>query len=393
MKVIAIAGTKGKTTTTNMIAKVMEAGGYKVAMLSTANFQIGKTKWLNNVKLTTPSPFYLHNFLKKASKEKCDYAIIEVSSHGLVQYRHYGIKYQTVVLTNMMSDHLDYHRTYENYKNSHDALITKDLKNLIINYDDEDLRSFLSDTKANRYVFSLKGYSEIPDANLVRASEIVFSKTGSGFTIIFNREDKRSVNIPLIGEFNIYNSLAAFCAGLAEGISPDNIKSGLESVKEVPGRLEKIAEGQNFDVIVDYAHSPDSLKSVYSAVKPYVRNRLIAVLGGTGDRDASYRAKAGKLADEYADVVIVTNEDPYSEDPEKIMDQVLSGIRNKKAGKDLFRIYDRSEAIERAIKMAAMGDMVIITGKGAEQFMVVGDKKIPWDDRVIARNALKADKI
>lgn len=392
LRVIAIAGTKGKTTTTNMIVKVLEAGGYKVAMLSTANFQIGEKKWLNDVKLTTPSPFYLQNFLRKASREKCDYAVVEVSSHGLVQYRHYGIKYQTVVFTNMMSDHLDYHKTYDNYKNSHNALITKDLKNLIINYDDEDLRSFLSGNSAKKYAFSLKGYKEISDADLVRAGDIVFTKAGSAFVVSFGKEEKKSVNTPLIGEFNIYNSLAAFCAGLAEGITPDQIKLGLEAVKEIPGRLEKIGEGQNFDVIVDYAHSPDSLKSVYSAVKPYVRNRLIAVLGGTGDRDKTYRAKAGELADEYAQIVIVTNEDPYSEDPEKIMDQVLSGIKNKKTGKDLFRIYDRREAIERAIKMATIGDMVLITGKGAEQFMVVGEKKIPWDDRVIARNALKENK-
>jgi len=389
LQVIGVAGTKGKTTTTNLIAKVLEAGGYKVAMLSTANFRIGDKTWLNDVKLTTPSPFYLQKFLKEAIKEKCDYAVIEISSHGLVQHRHYGIKYQTVVLTNMMSDHIDYHKTYENYKNSHDALITKGLSNLIINYDDEDLRSFLSKTSASKYVFSLKGYKEIYNAKLIKAENIEFAGKGSSFSIMSERMGEIKIDSLLIGEFNIYNMLAAFATGIAEGISPDNIKIGIESVKEVPGRLEKIREGQNFDVIVDYAHSPDSLKSVYSVVKPYVRNRLIAVLGGTGDRDKSYRAKAGELADEYADVVIVTNEDPYSEDPGEIIDQVLSGIKNKKDGNDLFRIYDRSEAILKAVKMATIGDTVLITGKGSEQFMIVGDKKIPWDDRTIARSAIR----
>lgn len=392
LKVIAVAGTKGKTTTTNMIAKILEAGGHKVAMLSTANFQIGDRKWLNNVKLTTPSPFYLQNFLDKAAKEKCDYAIIEVSSHGLVQYRHWGIPYKTVVLTNMMSDHLDYHKTYENYKNSHNALMTKYLKNLIINYDDANLKSFLNFKAEKKYAFSLKGYKEINGAILVKAENIALSKDGSNFTISLSEQGKKEINLSFPGEFNVYNSLAAICAGLAEGINIDDIKKGIESVKDVPGRLEKIEKGQNFDVIVDYAHSPDSLKSVYEVLKPFVKNRMIAVLGGTGDRDKTYRAKCGALADEYADIIVVTNEDPYSEDPEEIIDQVMAGIKNKELGNNLFRVSDRKEAIKKAMRLAAKGDLVIITGKGCEQFMVCGEEKIPWDDREIAREELKTMK-
>ncbi len=392
LKVIAVAGTKGKTTTTNMIAKILESSGKKVAMLSTANFQIGEKKWLNNVKLTTPSPFYLQNFLGKAAKEKCDYAVIEVSSHGIAQYRHWGVPYKTVVLTNMMSDHLDYHKTYENYKNSHNALITKRLKNLIINYDDENLRSFLDFDVKTKYVFSLKGYKEISGAILIKAEEISLSKNGSSFIVSSNGYGKKEINLSLPGEFNVNNSLAAITAGFAEGMNIDDIKKGIESVKDVPGRLEKIEEGQDFDVVVDYAHSPDSLKSVYGVLKPYVRNRMIAVLGGTGDRDKTYRAKCGALADEYADIVVVTNEDPYSENPEDIIGQVMAGIKNKELENNLFRLSDRKEAVIKAINMAASGDLVIITGKGCEQFMVCGEEKIPWDDREIARNALRTMK-
>ena len=163
----------------------------------------------------------------------------------------------------------------------------------------------------------------------------------------------------------------------------------MESVKNIPGRLEKIQEGQDFEVIVDYAHSPDSLRNVYSAVKPIVQKRMIAVLGGTGDRDKTYRAKGGELADMYADVVIVTNEDPYSEDPEEIINQVVDGVNNKIFGETFFRISDRKEAIQKAINLAEKDDLVIITGKGAEQFMVCGEEKIPWDDREIVREALK----
>ena len=458
LRVIGVAGTKGKTTTVNMIAKILEENGNRVAMLSTANFQIGDQKWLNDVKLTTTSPFYFQKFLRRAIKEKCDYAIVEISSHGLVQYRHWGVSYKTVVLTNMMSDHLDYHKTYANYKNSHNALITKDLENIIAYYDDEDLRSFLDfdinktfllpviSTGANevrtsgmeksvnekysfltkmfrciysicsqiprlrflspklqssarddrnsgniiikkKYVFSLKGYQNIQDVNLVKAENIVLNEKGSEFTVV-SGDKKENIKLPLIGEFNIYNSLAAASVGIVEKINLAVIKKALEKTRNIPGRLEKIDEGQDFEVIVDYAHSPDSLKSVYETVKPYVKNKLIAVLGGTGDRDKTYRAKGGSLAEEYADIVIITNEDPYSEDPEKIINQVMSGIKNKTLGENLFRISDRKEAIKKAVSLANSGDLVIITGKGSEQLMICGEQKIPWDDRKIAREAI-----
>jgi len=393
IRVIGVAGTKGKTTTVNMIAKILEEGGYKVAMLSTANFQIGEKKWLNDVKLTTTSPFYFQKFLAKAVKEKCDFVIVEISSHGLVQYRHWGVPYKTVVLTNMMSDHLDYHKTFRNYKNSHKVLLTNKLENLIINYDDEHLREFLKVERGGnhafkKYIFSLKSYENIKSAISVKAREIILNRKGSEF-VVKTGEKSEKIKLSLIGEFNVYNSLAAVATGLAEKINLEKIKNGLELMRDVPGRLEKIDEGQKFEVIVDYAHSPDSLKKVYEAVKPYVKNKIIAVLGGTGDRDKTYRSRAGTIADEFADIVIVTNEDPYSEDPEIIIDQVMSGIKNKELDKNLFRISDREKAIEKAVALANNDDLVIITGKGAEQFMIYGEKKIPWDDREVAREAIR----
>lgn len=245
----------------------------------------------------------------------------------------------------------------------------------------------------------LRGYDIQLNSNCVGFKAEYFKKQLGNFVL----------NIP--GKFNVYNSLAAISFGLSEGIEPDKIKKALICVRGVPGRLEKIkvSDKQDFTVIVDYAHSPDSLKNVYEAIKPYVKNRLIAVLGGTGDRDKTYRARGGALADQFADIVIITNEDPYSEDPEAIMDQVLSGIKNKKLGlpceiipsnsgfpqsgisqgKNLFRILDRKEAIAKAVGLAQKGDTILITGKGSEQFMIWGEKRIPWDDRVVAREALK----
>ncbi|MCK5466780.1 hypothetical protein KAI56_04790, partial [Candidatus Parcubacteria bacterium] len=234
IRAIGVAGTKGKTTTVNMIAKILEEGGYKVAMLSTANFQIGDKKWLNDVKLTTTSPFYFQKFLAKAVKEKCDYAIVEISSHGLVQYRHWGVPYKTVVLTNMMSDHLDYHKTYKNYKDSHNALITGNLENLIINYDDEDLKSFLEFEKMKKYAFSLKGYKEVNGVKLIRAADIVLKEKETEFNIKTDK-GQLAIKLSLIGEFNIYNSLAAIAVGLAEKIKPMAIKKALESIENIPG--------------------------------------------------------------------------------------------------------------------------------------------------------------
>jgi len=239
-----------------------------------------------------------------------------------------------------------------------------------------------------KYVFSLKGYKGVNDAKLIRAEDINLTETETEFNIKTDK-GQLAIKLSLIGEFNVYNSLAATAVGLAENVKPVVIKKALESIKNIPGRLEKIDEGQDFDVIVDYAHSPDSLTKVYEVVKPYVKNRMIAVLGGTGDRDKTYRAKMGVIAEEYADIVVITNEDPYSEDPEDIMDQVLSGIENKILNKNLFRISDRKEAIKKAISIAESGDLVIITGKGAEQFMICGEKKIPWDDREVVREMIR----
>lgn len=389
LKIIAVAGTKGKTTTTNMIARVLEGSGHKVAMLSTANFQIGEKKWLNDVKLTTPSAAYVQDFLQKAVEAGCDYAILEASSHGMVQSRYWGIDFETVVVTNLTSDHLDYHKTFENYKSSHYGLIGKATKSLIINYDEPNTHEMLSlpgDFK--KIAFTLKRQEAQEGISFATADKVNMEESGSSFELSYDG-NKYGISLPLIGEFNIYNALGAIMACHVQGVEMERILKPLATMGDIPGRLEKIDEGQDFEVIVDYAHSPESLQNVYSVLKPHVKGRMIAVLGGTGDRDKTYRAKGGELADRFADIVVVTNEDPYSEQVEDIIDQVLSGIKNKQMGETLFRISDRKEAMKKAFEMAKEGDLVIVTGKGCEQFMIFGDKKIPWDDRGIARELLR----
>ena len=421
--IIGVAGTKGKTTVCNLIAKILEEDGEKVAMITTANLKIGKKEWLNKVKMTTPSSFFIQKFLRNAVEKKCDYAIIETTSHGLVQYRHWGIPYQIVVLTNLMPDHLDYHKTYENYRDSHLKLFNRNLKTLILNKDDERLEYFKNPPNPSRIESVI--YFSIQNQADFFANEIKLEKERTNFELVYN-EQTIKINSPLLGEFNVSNCLAAAAVGFVCKISLDKIKNALEKIKGIEGRLEKIkiSNEQNFEVIVDYAHSPDSLETFYETVVPYAKGKIIAVLGACGDRDKTYRPALGKLAAKYADYVIITNEDPYSEKPEDIIEQVFDGvvsspflkgnrgifetdseilsaeggqvqndkIKTFKENTNCWKILDRREAIEKAIGLAEENDLVLITGKGAEQWIVYGasgEKKIPWDDRKVVREAIK----
>lgn len=391
LRVIGIAGTKGKTTTTNLVTHILEKTGHNVTMFSTANMRVSGVEFPNTEKLTTPSPFFLQRFLREAVEKGCDYAVIEVSSHALIQSRLYGIDFAKAVITNLMPDHLDYHKDVDEYRRVHLKMIGSKTEAVLINGEEEqsvkligELSSLEKRHKTKILDFGLKDKKDIKGYD-------VQLDGGVKFRVNYEEKDLGEFILNIPGLFSVYNALAAISFGASEGIEPDKIRKALISVKGVPGRLEniKVSEAQDFQVIVDYAHSPDSLSAVYEAIKPTVKKRLIAVLGGTGDRDKTYRSRGGALADKYADIVIITNEDPYSEDPEAIMDQVLCGIKNKKTGESLFRILDRKEAIKKAVELAQKDDVIIITGKGSEQFMVWGSKKIPWDDRVVAEEALE----
>jgi len=390
LRVIGVAGTKGKTTTTNLITRILEEAGFKVAMFSTANTRMAGEEALNMVKLTTPSPFFLQKFLAEALAKKCDFAVIEVSSHALDQHRLYGIDFSKVVITNLMPDHLDYHKNADEYRDTHLKMIGPKTKIIVINGEDEQIKKLNIKNQNDNLKLKILHFGLGKNNELV-AENIELAESGVKFNAVLENKSLGSFILNIPGKFSVYNALAAIGAGISLGIEPSKIKNALEKVSGVPGRLEniKVFDKQDFQVIVDYAHSPDSLKNVYEAVKPYVKGRLIAVLGGTGDRDKTYRAKCGALADSFADIVIVTNEDPYSENAEDIMDQVLDGIKNKILGKNLFRILDRKEAIKKAVDLATTGDVILITGKGSEQFMVWGDKMIPWDDRERAKDVLK----
>ncbi len=383
IKVIGVAGTKGKTTTAFLISQVLEGSGKKVALISTALMKIGEKEELNKVKMTTPSPFFLQKFIKKAVKANCEYLVLETSSHALMQYRTLNIPFRIAVLTNMMPDHLEYHKTKEEYSESHFKMINSKLKYLILNGDDENLSNFINQPIdfSKKIIFGLNSKKNII------AKNIILDFNGSKFNIK-TPKGSTDINIPLLGKFNVYNTLAAITVGIYENLELDIIRKTLSKISGVPGRVEKINCGQNFEVIVDYAHSTDSLTNFFDGVSCFKKNKVITVFGACGDRDPNTRPLMGTIIDKNSDYIIVTNDDPFTEDPEQIANNLLTGIKKKKNNENLWKILDRKLAIKKAISLAQKDDLVLILGKGAEQWQIFNNKKIAWDDREIVRKIL-----
>lgn len=357
--VIAVAGTKGKTSTAYYISHLLDKSGIPNALFSTAALKVDGDESLNTLKLTTPTPLFFQNFLRRALQQGCTHLVVEVSSHALVQERLWGVPFHIVVLTNLAPDHLEYHADAEEYQQTHNLLITKNLRHLILNGDDQHLAVFES---------------------------ITVPKT------IFHRSDTLSKNIQrlisLRGEFNLSNALCAYHACLALGIPAQTLDKGTRTLHGAPGRMEQIPNSRGIDILVDYAHSVESLETFFSAIRSTCSGKLIAVFGACGERDPKQRPQMGRVLDRFADTIIVTNDDPYSEDPQTIADQLLSGIMQKKQGSTLFTILDRREAIQKALSLAQKGDCVCVLGKGAEQWQVFKSKKIPWDDRRVVTEEL-----
>lgn len=401
IRVIGVTGTKGKTTVCNMIASVFDAAGIKNAMETTINTKIADVTVAHTTKsrwVTTPPASVLQDFLRKAVKAGCQYAIVETSSQAIDQNRVFGINFDTLVYTNLSHEHLEYHHTKENYLNAKLKVFQENPgANFVINGDDPYWNKFYSLPAAKKFLFSIKRSVE----HGVVARKILPGANSITFTAAFD-EGQALINLNIPGVFNVQNALAAFSVGLALGIKPETIKKGLENILLVPGRMEpiKVSKKQDFTVIVDYAHNPDSLKNVYETVEAGLKNsggRLIVVLGATGRRDKTKRPLMGALAGHFADLVIFTNEDPYDEDPDAIIDQVAEGIfkGSKKHQWRLNRNYwkesDRAAAIRKAVLEANKNDVVLITGKGAEEVMAVGaDKFVPFSDREIAKSELLA---
>ena len=395
LKIVGVTGTNGKTTTCNMIAEILKTANYRVGMATTINFAIDKKEWVNKTKMTTLSPFALQKFLSNCLKAGCHWVVLETTSHAIAQYRNFGIDYKIAILTNITHDHLDYHKTYEEYRDTKAKLFSSGETINILNRDDKSVEFFEKLPAQQTITYG----TEVPENKRQRkpevlAKKIILEPASSLFTVI-TPIGQVAIELKLPGKFNIYNALAAISAAVALRIHLDVAKTALEKITNIPGRMEKVELGQSFTVLVDYAHTSDALEKIYETLKLSKRGRLISVLGACGDRDRSKRPILGALAGRFADIVIITNEDPYTEDPVKIIEEVAAGVPRgaqkpnlKIEGKNFFKVLDRREAIEKAIEMAQKDDIVLLTGKGAEECIVQGSQKIPWSDRKVARELI-----
>ncbi len=449
IKVIGVTGTNGKTTTCQMVAKILEEAGSRVAMISTINFKRGEKKWVNDTKYTTLSSFKVQKFIKQAIQAGCEYIIIETSSHSLDQNRVWGIDYDTAVITNITREHLDYHKTMEKYRQAKLKLFRK-ARVAVVNLDMEKLEEFIR--ARNEIVY---GYStQFPISNFQFPIKSQFSK--SKFQKIVAENIELGVNhssykiqdtnfqLNLLGLFNVENALAATCIGLAYNINLQTTAKALEKINGIPGRMEYVPNDKELNIIIDYAVTPDSLEKLYSLTNKIkchpdparaeegsrdssatLQNdrKVIAVFGACGERDRGKRPIMGKIVSKYADYIVLTDEDPHNEDPWQIINEVEAGILQchpdpAKAGEgsranitdgdnsgfladarndnfcfteniNYWKILDRREAIKKALALAGPGDFVVVTGKGAEETMAIGDKKIPWNDKKIIQEALQ----
>ncbi len=354
IKVIGVTGTNGKSTVVNLITRILEEAGFRVASLSSIEFKVGKETWPNTLKMTMPGRFKIQKFLRQAVNNKCQYAVLEVTSEGIKQHRHQFINFDIAVFTNLSPEHIEAHGGFENYKKTKGKLFQTTKNIHIINIDDKNAEYFLQFPANKKYSYGLI-QGDINTKNT-------------------------QFKLKLIGNFNINNALAAICVGLSQKINLKTCQKAVETTEGIPGRMEKVIS-QPFEVFVDYAFTPNALEKVYQTLKPK-NKKMICVLGACGGgRDKWKRPELGKLAAKYCNEIIVTNEDPYDENPMEIIEQVAKGTNGQAK-----KILDRREAIKEALELAQTGDTIVITGKGCEPWICVkGGKKIPWDDREVVR--------
>lgn len=381
--VIGVTGTDGKTTVVHLIDEILRAAGKKAGMISTISNP--------GLHVTTPNPLVLQSILRKMVDSGIKYVILEATSHGLDQYRLFGCNFKIGVLTNVTHEHLDYHQTWENYLQAK-AKLFKGVEWGVLNADDQSFPHLKEILKKRLVKFVTYGVKE--EADLV-PTEIKINSRGLKFKAKNNiNQSQYKIETTLLGKYNLYNCLAAISVGQILEIERKDIQKALKRFKSVSGRMQAIDEGQNFKIIIDFAHTPNALKQTLETLKflKSPRKKLIVVFGCAGLRDKQKRPQMGEIAAQLADLIILTAEDPRTEDVNQIIKEIAAGCQ--KAGAKFFRVPDRKKAIEFALKkLAQKGDTVVICGKGHEQSMCYGKKEIPWSEVEVVRQAIKQLKI
>jgi len=392
MRVIGVTGTNGKTSTCFLIWKMLNIAGYKTGLMTTVAWGVDKLE--EQVEhMTTVDTETLNQRMQKIAESGAEFLVLEITSHALAQNRIFGVPIEIAVMTNVTHEHLDYHKTFENYRDAKRKLF-KMAKYGVINEDDKSWSYFADDVK--EYItYGING-------GILRAEKVELLAEGVKYqveipNVNFGNNKKKTKNeiakirthIP--GKFTVYNSLAAMAVGLRLGLSVPEIETGILTLESVEGRMNRVNEGQDFEVIVDYAHTPDAFLKVFESVVPGKKKRIISLFGGAGRRDESTRAERGEIGAKNSDIVIVTEDDSRDEDRKMIAEEFAKGAEKegKILGKDLFVILDREEAIQKAIDLAKKDDIVLVLGKGHEKTILRAEGAVPFEDLKVTRKILK----
>ena len=395
LTVVGVTGTDGKTTTSHLLTSVLEASGAKAGRIGTVDAYVpGADPGHVSERMTTPEAPEIQRILRLMVEAGCEYAVVEATSHGLALHRLDGVEFDIAVFTNITGDHLDFHETFEAYREAKGALFaaldrTSDkgrgvARTAIANADDPSASYMLAQTSAGVLRFGF----ESPDVD-VTARDVDLRANGSSFRLVLPGADV-GAEIRLPALFNVANALAAAAAGHAAGLDAATIARGLASCPGVPGRMERVDAGQPFDVVVDYAHTGDAVRKALEVLRQVSKGRLLIVVGAAGERDPGRRFGVARAAAEGADFAVFTNEDPRSEDPGHIVREIGEHAESagRRRGEDFLEVEDRREAIAEAFRRAQPGDLVVICGKGHERSIELGEHVIPWDDRAVAREEL-----
>jgi len=380
LRVIAVTGTNGKTTTANYLNEILKEAGHKTALFTTAVIEVAGDRKLNELNATVASTKRMQQFFRDAKNAGVDFVVLEVTSHALMQHKLDGVPIECAIMTNLTLDHLDYHKTMDDYAAAKGRLFAMKPRFIVLNRDDEWF-DFYNKFEASEQKMT---YGALESAE-ARISQVKLYKKGSEARLVIDHQTKLDLATALPGKFNVYNMTAAAAAAYLFHIDLEAIADGIANLEEIPGRFERVETGKNYEVVVDYAHTPDALEQLLEATKAITKNRVILVFGATGDRDKGKRPIMGEIAARLADRVFLTDEESYNEDPKQIRAMVMEGISDAGGEAKTEEVKDRRDAIEKALKIARKGDTVLITGMGHERFRIVAGERLPWNDADVVR--------
>lgn len=383
LRVIAVTGTNGKTTTACYINEILKEAKFKTAMFTTAVIEVAGESQINDLNATVASTARMQQFFRDARRAHVDYVVLEITSHALDQHKLDGTPIEAAIMTNLTQDHLDYHKTMENYAAAKGKLFQLKPRFIILNRDDEWF-DYFNKFEASEQKMTYGTHKEAE----ARIERVKLYRKGTEADIVLDHQTHLELATALPGEFNVSNMTAATTLAYLLGVKLEDIQEGVANLESVPGRFERAVEGLGYDVIVDYAHTPDALDKLLTTARDIAKGRVILVFGACGDRDKSKRPIMGEIAARKADRIFLTDEESYNEDPDKIREMVKLGITQGGGGAKTTEIADRHRAIERALGSAKKGDMMLITGMGHEQYRIVNGERLPWNDTQVVREII-----